>query len=114
MGFLIGKRKKRNLLFNILLDISRIQWASILGGADDLRHELGVGDCLARLHDSDDGGLRLVIAICGDAFVRLFVLFFGFLGLDLIDLDAVFRVGEILVQGECVGVGDVSASRRFG
>lgn len=58
--------------------------------------------------------MAFVVAICGYAFVRLFVLGFGFFGLDLVDLDAVFGVGEVEIHGECVAAADVPAFGRLG
>ena len=46
--------------------------------------------------------------------MRLFVFFFGLFELDLVDLDAVFGVGEVWVEGEGVGGGDVFAFGVFG
>lgn len=71
-------------------------------------------DCLARFHDADNSRLSFIVAICDYAFVRLFVLFLGFLCLDLVDLDAVFVIGEIGIDGECIFAVDISASRRLG
>jgi hypothetical protein len=46
--------------------------------------------------------------------VRFFVFFFGLFELDLVDLDAVFGMGEVWVEGEGVGGGDVFAFGVFG
>ncbi len=92
--------KLLNLLFDVLLDISRIQRASVLRCTNNLRHKLRMGDGLAAFHDPHDGCLRLIISICHHPFMRLFVLLLGFLGLDLIDLNAVFGVGEIKIHGK--------------
>lgn len=46
--------------------------------------------------------------------MRLFIFFFGFFGLDLVDLDAVFGIGEIQIYGEFIAAADVSASRCLG
>ena len=46
--------------------------------------------------------------------MRFLVFFFGFFELNLIDLDAIFRVGEVGVEGEGVGRGDVLAFGVFG
>ena len=46
--------------------------------------------------------------------MRLLVLGFGLLGLNLVDFDAVFWVGEGEVEGECVGWLDVFAFGGFG
>ena len=43
----------------------------------------------------------------------LLIFGFGLLGLDLVDFDAVFYVGEIGVDAECVGVVDVFAFGVF-
>ena len=69
---------------------------------------------LAALHDPDDGGLRLVMPVGSDALVRFLVFLRRFLELDLVDLDAVFGVGEGEVDGEGVGRVDVAAFRVFG
>lgn len=68
-----------------------------------------MGDCPAGFHDSDNSCLGLVIPIGDYSFMSLFVLCFGFLGLDLVDLDAIFRIGEIFIHGECIAVVDVLA-----
>ena len=65
------------------------------------------------LHDPNNRGLCLVIAIRGNALVGLLVLLFGLLGLDLVDLDAVPRVGEVEIHGERIGVVDVFTSWFF-
>jgi hypothetical protein len=46
--------------------------------------------------------------------VRLLVLFFGFLELDLVDFDAVFGVREVRVEGEGVCGRDVFGFGVFG
>ena len=114
IGAQILEQKQPHLLFNILLDIRRIQDASALGGGDDFRHEFGVGNGLAGLHDANDGGLGFVVAVGGDALVGFFVFGDGFFGLDLVDFDAVFCVGEAEVDGEGVGVVDVFAFGGLG
>ena len=73
-----------------------------------------MGNCLARFHDADDSCLRFIVAICCDSFVSLLVFFFGFFGLDLVDFDAVFEIGEIQIYGEYVAVVNISASRCLG
>ena len=64
-------------------------------------------DGLSALHDPDDSRLRLIIAIRGDTLVGLLILLFGLFGLDLVDLDAIPRVGEVGIQCKLVGVIDV-------
>ena len=61
-----------------------------------------MSDLLSTLHDTDNRGLSLVVTVGGHTFVCLLVLGFGFFGLDLIDFDAVFWVGEVEVDVECV------------
>lgn len=46
--------------------------------------------------------------------MRFLILFFRFLGLDLIDFDAVFGVDEKGVEGKGVGAVDVFAAGGFG
>lgn len=69
---------------------------------------------LLPLHDPHHGRLRLVRAIGGHALMRFLVLLFRLLGLDLVDFDAVFGVGEGGVEGEGVGFVDVFALWGFG
>lgn len=69
---------------------------------------------LPALHDAHDSRLRLEIAVLCDTHVRFFVFFFGLFELDLVDLDAVFGVGEVRVEGESVGGRDVFAFGVFG
>lgn len=64
-------------------------------------------DGLSALHDPDNSGLRLVIAIRSDTFVGLLILLFSLFGLNLVDFDAVPRVGEIEIHCESVGVIDI-------
>ena len=68
---------------------------------------------LPTLHDPNNSSLGFVVAICSYTFVCLLVLGFGLFGLDLIDFDAVFYVGEVGVDAECVGVVDVLAFGGF-
>lgn len=69
---------------------------------------------LPPLHDPHDRGLRLEIPVRGHALVRLLVLGFGLLGLDLVDFDAVFGVREGFVDAEGVGWEDIFRLGRFG
>lgn len=91
-------------LLNILLDICWIKSTAVLRRFEDLCNQLRMCDGLAALHDAHDGRLCLVVAICGDSFVRRLVLFLGLLELDLVDFYAHLWVGEGRVIGECVGV----------
>ena len=68
-----------------------------------------MGDGFAGLHDPDDGGLGLEVAVFGDALVGFLVLRRGFFRLDLVDFDAEFGVGEIEVEAERVAVVDLFA-----
>lgn len=58
--------------------------------------------------------MRLVVPVRGDPLMGLLVLGFRLFELDLVDLDAVFGVGEAEVDGEGVCVVDVFAFGRFG
>ena len=64
-------------------------------------------DGLSALHDPNDSRLRLIIAIRSDTLVCLLILLFGLFGLDLIDLDAIPRMGEVEIQCKRVCVIDV-------
>jgi hypothetical protein len=94
---------------NISLDARDLQRAPIARSLDRLGDQLGVADPLARLQDAHNGCLGLVVAVCGDALMGLFVLGGGLFELHRVDLDAVFGVAEGGVEGECVGVVDVAA-----
>ena len=103
--------KMARSLFNILLDITWIQYTSALSGNYHLRNELGVCDCFASFHNSNNCRLRFVIAICHDTFMSLLILRFSFLRLDLVDLDAILLVREILVYSKGIAFIDIFASR---
>ena len=64
-------------------------------------------DGLSALHDPDNGRLRLIIAVRSDTLVCLLILLLGLFGLDLIDLDAIPRVGEVEIECKHVCVIDV-------
>ena len=100
-------------LLNILLNIRRIQHTSTLRSSNDLRNELSMSDRLPALHNADDSSLRFVVAVRCNTLVSLLVLLLGFFGLDLVDLDAVFGVGEVEVHGEGVADVDVFAFGVF-
>lgn len=85
-------------LFNVLLDISSVKDASVLCSVNDFRYQVDVCDHFTRLHDADNGRLGLVSSVSCDTLVRLFVFFFGLLGLNLIDLDAILWVGKVGVN----------------
>lgn len=68
---------------------------------------------LPALHYPYNCRLRLVIAIRSYTLVGLLILLFGLFGLDLVDLDAVPRVGEVEIYGEGVRVVDVFTSWLF-
>ena len=100
-------------LLDILLDIRRIQNPTSFRCHDYLADQLRVRDLFAGFHDPDDCRLGFELAIGGHAFVCGLVFGFGFFGLDLVYLDAVFRVGEGVVNCECVGCVDVFALWGF-
>ena len=64
-------------------------------------------DGLPALHDSNDSRLRLIIAIRSHTLVCLLILLFSLFGLDLVDLDAIPRVGEIEIHCKYVCVIDI-------
>lgn len=99
---------------NIPLDIRYTQDAPTDRSLDDLADELRMTDGLPALHDAHDRRLRLEVAVFRHTHVRFFVFFFGFFELYLVDLDAVFGVGEVRVEGEGVGGRDVFAFGVFG
>lgn len=101
------------LLFDILLDISRIEYTSTLSGNNHLRHEFCVCDGFASFHNPNNCCLRFEIAICRNPFVGLLILRFGFLCLDLVDLNAILLIRETLVHRKGVGVIDIFASWRL-
>ena len=72
-----------------------------------------MSDRLPALHNAYDSSLRLVVAVRCNTLVSLLVLLLGFFGLDLVDLDAVFGVGEVEVHGEGVADVDVFAFGVF-
>ena len=64
-------------------------------------------DGLSALHDPNNSRLRLVIAIRSHTLVRLLILLLGLFGLDLVDLDAIPRMGEVEIQCKNVRLIDV-------
>lgn len=104
----------RNSPINILLDILDIKHAPTLGRHDDLGHQLRMPDSFPRLHDAHHSRLTLEIAVRRHPLVRLLVFLFRLLQLDLVDLDAVFIVGEAEVHRESVGRGYVAGFGMFG
>lgn len=99
---------------DILLDIPHIQHTPALRLLNDLRHQNGMRNRLAALHDPDNRRLGLELSICSHALVRFLVLGFGLAGLDLVDLDAEFGVREGGVGGEGIGCVDVFAFGGLG
>ena len=70
-------------------------------------------DTLSALHDADDCSLRFIVTVCCNTLVSLLILLLGFFGLDLIDLDAIFGVGEVEIHSEGVTGIDVFAFRSL-
>jgi hypothetical protein len=71
-------------------------------------------DALARLQNSDNGGLSLVVAVRGNALVGFLVLGSCFLELDCVDLYAVFGIGKGCVECEGIGFVNVTTFRVLG
>ena len=64
---------------------------------------------LPALHDADNSGLRFVVAVCRNPFVRLLILLLRLFGLYLIDFDAVLGMRKVEVHRENVAGVDVLA-----
>ena len=94
---------------DILLDISHTKHTSAHGGLNDFSHEFLMRDQLAALENADDSCLALEVTIFRNTNVCLLIFFFRLFKLHLVDLDAVFRMFETLIDGECVRIIDVSA-----
>lgn len=103
----------KDVPINVLLDLCYIENTSALRGLDDLSHKFRVRNRLAALHDADDGGLGLKVAISCDSFVGLLVFFFCLLELHLVDLDAVLFVRESRVDRKSVIRIDIAAFGMF-
>lgn len=73
-----------------------------------------MADPFTRLQNAYNGGLRFVVAVCGDTLVGLLVLGRSLFELYCVDLDTVFRVVEGAIEGECVGWVDIAAFGVFG
>ena len=99
--------RKLDILFNILLDVRRIEHASGLRCRYDFTHQLSMCDTFPTLHDPDNSRLRLVVTVRSDTLVSLLILLFRFLRLDLVDLDAVSWVYEIEIDSESIAVVDI-------
>jgi hypothetical protein len=91
-----------NQTIDILLDARYFQRTPSPCRFDGLSHQFRMTDSLPRLQDSNNGGLRLVVAVGSDALVRFLVLRRCFFELHCVDFDAVFGVGERCVQSERV------------
>ena len=87
-------------LLNVLLNIRRIQHTSTLRSSNDLRNQLSVRNRFPALHNADNRSLGFVVPVRCDTLVSLLVLLLGLFGLDLINLDAIFRVREVEVHSE--------------
>jgi hypothetical protein len=91
------------VLFNLALNLRRLQRTSTLCGIENLRDQLGVTKDFTTLHETHDSSLRLEVSVGGNTLVRRLILLFCFLELDLVDLDAGLLVGEVGVEPEFVG-----------
>ena len=64
---------------------------------------------LPALHYADNSGLRFIVAVGRNPFVRLLILLLCFFGLYLIDFDAVLGMRKVEVHGENIARLDVLA-----
>ena len=62
---------------------------------------------LPAFHNTDDGSLSLVLPVLGHTFKGLFLLFFRFFELDLVDFDAKLGLREVPVHAEVICREDV-------
>lgn len=67
-----------------------------------------------RLENPHNSSLGLVVAVGSDALVCFFILGGGLFELDRVDFNAIFWIGEVRVEGECVGWVDIPALGVFG
>lgn len=102
-----------DVLFNVLLDISGIKNASTLRSCDDFCHQFYVRDHPTSFHYSNDGRLSLVVSVSCNTLMRLFIFFFGFLGLDLVDLDTIFRIRKVRINREGIVIVDIFSLWRL-
>lgn len=105
----IGTDARDRHTLNILLNLPQLHHAPTLRRINNLGDEILMRHRFSRFHDPHDSRLRLVLAILVDALVRLLVLLLGLFQLDLVDLDAEFRIPEVRVDGERIGSVDVPA-----
>ncbi len=70
-------------------------------------------DLLPTFHDANDSSLCLVIAIRSHTLVGLLVLGFGLFSLDLIYLNAIFRMRKVEIDSERVTGIDIFAFWSF-
>jgi hypothetical protein len=96
-------RRTEYVLFNLALNLRRLQRTPTLRSIENLRDQLGVTKDLTTLHETHDRSLRLEVSVGGDTLVRRLIFLFCFLKLDLVDLDAGLWVGEVGVEPEFVG-----------
>lgn len=68
---------------------------------------------LLALHYAYNSGLRFVVAVCRNPFVRLLILLLGLFGLYLIDFNAVLGMREMEVHCENIAGVDVLAFGIF-
>ena len=106
-------RGKKDILLYILLDIRGIKHAPSLCCGNDFANQLCMRDGLSPLHYPDNSRLRFIVAIRSYTLVCLLILLLSFFGLNLVDLDAIPRVGEIEIDREGICVIDVFTFRLF-
>lgn len=101
------------LPLDVFLNVRRLEDTSIFGCQDNLGHQFRVSNPLSALHDSDYSSLGFEVAVRCNAFVGLFVFFFGFFGLDLVDLDPILGIRKVGIDNKCIVIIHLLSFWRF-
>nr|POF13560.1 hypothetical protein CFP56_02583 [Quercus suber] len=114
MARIVGSARMFTLTaLDVALDIRDGQHASRHGSFDCLRHQLLVTDGLSAFQDAHHGRLTLEVTVLGNTLMRLLVLLYSLLELDLVDLHTVFGMPEGSVDGESVRGRNVASFGMF-
>jgi hypothetical protein len=101
------------LPFNVLLNVLHAQHASLPRCIDHFGDKSVVTNRLFTLHDADNSGLSFKVSIGLNALMCLFVLFLGFLQLNLVDFDSVPFVAKSNIERKGVGLIDLATTWIF-